>query len=240
VSSNLGTTDTTPSAYVPETTPCQTTTWTSVSSTTCLGSSGGAASDVIWLSFATNSITRAFTFDPPVVTSIRSPSFNYAASSTPYLLSITGLNFFHVDKTPSVWFASGLGTTTAWTSATSVELTATRGQGRPDISLRVNSLLGTFFDAVTFDCPVMSDINPGYRNAPISVAQSFTVAGFNFNAVDSSPSEPHKPLCFHALLPAEHARATLVLGAWLHSSLRARWHALLGERDRTEAANATV
>ena len=122
-----------------------------------------------------------------MLTSIASPFANYAPSNNAYYLTISGLNFFDVDSTQSAWFASALASTTAWTSVTTVRLSATRGQGRPDLALRVNSLLGTMFDAITFDCPVVSDINPGYRNAPISVAQSFTVAGVNFNALDSSP-----------------------------------------------------
>jgi hypothetical protein len=120
--------------------------------------------------------TNWFSFDSPVISymgGLNGPTSGHNA------VTIDGINFGAPDYTPTAVLGSTRLSTVTWTSTTSVTTVGVHGVGSDlDISLTINSLIGTQTSAFTFDSPVVTQADS--RNGATSGLTSVTLSGSNF------------------------------------------------------------
>jgi hypothetical protein len=141
----------------------------------------------ITLAGITFTMTNAFTFDSPIVTSVNTGLSN-AASTGMSSITMLGTNFGNIDFSPTGRVGPTLCGTTSWTSATTTKCRSpardARLSGDLGAKLDLYTLIGTLSDVFTFDSPVIS--NSDMFNLPMQGSASVLIDGQNFGSENMS------------------------------------------------------
>jgi hypothetical protein len=182
---NFGMSDATPTIRLGSST-CQSSLWLSNTAASCLHSEGAGFNQLMAVTVdgVPGTVSYGFTYDPPTMT--MADTFNIPASGGA-TITVEGVNFGPSDASNTVMVGFTTCKTSSWTSGTTVLCQSPVGTGaQPDIIHSTAGLFGTFSRALTFDSPVVtSSMN---YNAPASGHASATVQGFNFGAMDMTPT----------------------------------------------------
>ena len=174
---------------------CQSTTWTSDSSLSCITSSGISPALKVGLTIEdqTAMISRPstmglFSVDAPSVAraSIGGNSSKTGTNSPTLsgLIVLTGADYGLCDFTPSVQVVSACSSTT-WTSDSVVSCRMAQGfLSGQDVSITVGVSTGSLTDALSFDVPVITSMNNS--NARATGGSSISLTGLDFGFYDSS------------------------------------------------------
>jgi hypothetical protein len=173
---------------------CATTTWTSTSSLLCrtveLRGYPGYAQLTVGAAVGTG--VSVFSFDTAVI----SAAIGNSPSSGGASVTVHGLHFGQNSYTVTSRVAGDMMITTSWSTSTSVlgqtygvaswQNVNEYGQFDPGYALlTVDAFVGTGNRVLSFDAPVVSQIN---ANAPHSGETSLTMIGLNFGLVSWSPT----------------------------------------------------
>jgi hypothetical protein len=187
-----------------------TTTWTSTTSVVVASAEGPVGSlfdaqyrNSVLITVAGSIGTRqsAFTFDPPAISS--SSSLNMATSFG-LIVTISGLNFYRLDRTATASVAgSDACTSTTWSSSTTVACNFAAGEWSNAYNpAQVVAVTGTGPALFTFDAPVASI--GATANSVLSGSAVLTISGLNFGG-SATPS---------AFLNVYHSTAGCATTSW--------------------------
>ena len=184
---NFGLFDATLSAsFASVTTMCRTTSWTTTTAVVCAGvSDTGAGAGIMVFGSAPGTALRLFSYDGPVVTSLR--PFNGPISGAP--VTVLGTNYGSASPTPTVSISQTLCTTSRWMTQTQLICTAPSSLlhdlGSP-IFVQIASTLGTALAMFTYNAPAPTSLL--CINMPTTGSLSVSILGVNFGVVDASPT----------------------------------------------------
>jgi len=179
---NFGFEDFTPTALLGRTT-CATTSWTSLTITRCVTSSGQGQqlNTAITINSIIGTQLLGFTYDPPVVTI---SSITNAPTSGFAGVTISGMSFGTSDFTASATLGNALCATTSWSTGTSLTCASGYGSGAfVAVVANVNTNVGTLARAFTYDPPGVTTMY-GRHNAPTSGGLVMTFSGLNLGSSD--------------------------------------------------------
>jgi hypothetical protein len=177
--------DYTPSVRIGST-GCGTSTWTSVSTVRCTLPSGDGAgqSPVMTIASLTGTISSAFTYDSPVISTF---NVQNGALSGGTSISISGANFGKGNLSPSATVGGSACQTTAWRSDTTIVCTNAPGDGTGrEVHVTVSAMVATKTVVFSFDAPLISYTN--LYNTPTTAGGQITVEGVNFGSSDYTPT----------------------------------------------------
>ena len=173
---------------------CVLTQWQSHSSLLCATANGlGEGADVtVVVGEQTGTLEDGFSYDKPII--IIPPFMNSgfvpnAPCNTPTELLIFGRNFGAQDYQQAV--ATVGGTTcvaTKWKSDSTMTCTTPQGMlGEHNLIVSVESLVGTFTAAFSFDRPSIAQMLP--QNGPAGAGHAVTILGKNFGTYSSAQAQ---------------------------------------------------
>jgi hypothetical protein len=183
---NFLSTDFTPITAIGLTT-CGSTSWSSITSVQCssTGINGnGAKSITSILSTVVGTAYLAFSYDSPAASHVTTLN---SASSGQTTITVSGLNFFSNDDTPTVYVGGAACSDTTWTAATTLLcVNSASSGGAQSVAAELNSHIGTLAATFSFDAPAMSHATA--ENFPTSGGAAISLSGTNFGMSDFTPS----------------------------------------------------
>jgi len=185
---NFAVSDATASTSLQPPLDCATSSWSTGTTVVCLvGSTQGYGSGLsvsLTVGAYAGSSATTFTFNAPAVTDLQLPNAPVLGASS---VTIRGLNFAGLDRSPTLQMAAGYVVTASWTTDTTVVVMPNIGSGTEAPVLLVASLQGTSARFFTWDGPVLT--NPRtLGNIPVSGSALATMHGLNFGYGDLSVS----------------------------------------------------
>jgi len=183
---NFGAADPSPTVGFVGSTLCVSSLWTSDTSALC-GVPAGYFSGfklTATVSAIVGTSMPLFSYDSPAVTAVLTPNLPATAAAS---ITLLGLNFVPIDRTPSVSVGGTGCATTAWTTDSAVACLQTSplmGVSRTVLMSTVDSA-ATALAAFSYDAPVLTSALASLV-APLVGGDSVTVLGTNFGAADMS------------------------------------------------------
>lgn len=167
---------------------CTTTSWSSASTVSCLSAGGYGAAQyaATTVGNVVGTSLSFFSFDAPIVSGLLTDNTPFSGASS---VTITGMNFYTSDLTPSSRIGITLCRTVSWATSTSLRCASAphfTGSVSSYPVLTVSKVVGTSAAILTYDAPVVSSINE--YNFPTSAGFSVTLTGVNFGNAALSPT----------------------------------------------------
>ena len=180
---NMNADDSSPTVWV-GISKCPTVSWYSATSLQCLVERGFGRRFSILAECGSLAGTALllFTYDAPVLTSLRSRN---APSSGEGSITILGTNYFLEDLTATAILGSSACISSSWTSGTLVKCRPNQGEGRGQtVQLAAAGLVSSLFQGFSYDSPALTYVHR--FNLPSSMSLSLSITGMNLGVLDLS------------------------------------------------------
>jgi hypothetical protein len=179
---NFGVDDTSPTVKV-SITACQTSSWTSMTTVYCKFPSGASASLPVFIDVGGQygCMVNVLSYDAPVLTDLSRKNGPVSGAAT---LTILGRNFGMADISQELRVGGTLCSTSRWVSDSYIACGLASGTDiARDVSIAVQSLLGTIVAGFSYDVPVVSSLHAS--NGPFSGSTPITMLGMNFRSTNA-------------------------------------------------------